>query len=630
MKDKINDAFKAVTTLIKTHPYYLLLLLPCILLDLSTRFSGFKVTFGPIYDITPLLFTILYEFLFIGIAVNLRPLAGKILIWIMFIISFFLFMLNVIYYSLTNFYFSFNLLLLADEGSSYIWDTIVNTNPIIYAVAAVLLGLSIFIIITCIPHIEFKKKTNFKGILFVIVVFVIMHLVIPLTYGPANKELTWSSFKNKRNVYNEFSDVNKCMRITGIFEYTTRNFYTTFIKSKEKISKDDKAFLDNEYSQKLTDKNKYTGMFKDKNLIILQLEGMDSWMLTKDNTPNLYSLKSESIDMSTNHFSLYTGGGSTFNSEFAVNTGYTTPTTFIENVYNLHSNTYDTTLPKLFKNHGYDVNAYHMNNGDFYSRSANYHSWGYDNYYSLKEIAKYSDKFEYELDRNLILNKDFNEKIFNHKSRFVDYIISYTPHTPFSTHDRVGKLLAKLNFGDKVPDMDEEDVAKMMASETDKMVGLLVDELKKRDLYDDTVILAFADHYLYTINNKAVLEKYKISRDNRINNTPLFIWSSDIDHKIIKKVNMQMDILPTVLNLFGIEYNPAHLIGSDILDGKDGLAYFSDYSWYDGKTYVSNGKVTDGKDVSKSYLTKTSQKVKNLINKNDLTLKYNYWFNENK
>ncbi len=55
-------------------------------------------------------------------------------------------------------------------------------------------------------------------------------------------------------------------------------------------------------------------------------------MLTKKTTPNLYNLRKHSIDFS-NHYSIYTGGGSTFNSEFAVNTGFTTPISYIENVY---------------------------------------------------------------------------------------------------------------------------------------------------------------------------------------------------------------------------------------------------------------------------------------------------------
>ena len=82
---------------------------------------------------------------------------------------------------------------------------------------------------------------------------------------------------------------------------------------------------------------------------------------------------------------------------------------------------------------------------------------------------------------------------------------------------------------------------------------MLIQALKDNNLYDNTVIVAYADHYLYTINDKSVLDKYKTTSNNLINNTPFFIWSSDIKPQNINKTTMQMNILPTVLNLFGID-----------------------------------------------------------------------------
>ena len=104
------------------------------------------------------------------------------------------------------------------------------------------------------------------------------------------------------------------MKISGLYEYSVRNFYFTFLKPEEEISDEDQKFLDSIYKAEDTkEENAYTGKFKGKNLIFLQLEGMDTWMLTKKTTPNLYNLRKHSIDFS-NHYSIYTGGGSTFNS----------------------------------------------------------------------------------------------------------------------------------------------------------------------------------------------------------------------------------------------------------------------------------------------------------------------------
>ena len=348
---------------------------------------------------------------------------------------------------------------------------------------------------------------------------------------------------------------------------------------------------------------------------------MDEWLLNKKDTPNLYKLRSESLNF-TDHYSIYTGGGSTFNSEFAVNTGFTTPISYNQNVYTLSKNTFNQSLARLFKKQGYRVNAFHMNSSEFYSRGINYKSWGYDNYFSLiDKMETFSQGKEYELDRQLILDKKFYHEMFESGQKFLNYIITYTPHTPFTTEKGVGKLVAQMKYGeDKVPDLSEEQVVRLEAAETDYMVGLLIQALKDNNLYDNTVIVAYADHYLYTINDKTVLDKYKNTENNLINHTPFFIWSSDVKAKNINKTTMQTNILPTVLNLFGIDYNSNYYLAKDAL-GKDyeGIALFSDYSWYDGKDYVTS---TQEKKTKKQK--KKSEQVENLIRKNDLTLKYDY------
>ena len=155
----------------------------------------------------------------------------------------------------------------------------------------------------------------------------------------------------------------------------------------------------------------------------------------------------------------------------------------------------------------------------------------------------------------------------------------------------------------------------MAASETDNMVGLLIQALKDNGLYDNTVIVAYADHYLYTLDDKSILDKYKETSNNLINHTPFFIWSSDLGQLTsISKVNMQMDILPTVLNLFGIDYNSNNYIGHDILSNDfKGYAFFSDYSWYDGKVYVENQQITNGKKMSKNKLDSMNNLISDVI-----------------
>lgn len=622
-RKKITKALKTAYSYILAHRHYIYMAIPYFLMDLITRLWIYKIDYFPAYSPVPNIFTILWIVLFIGIITSLKGIGEKIAYWILFLISFIFFLTNCIYYSMTSMVFGFHLLEMSDEGSSYILDTMLNANPFIYVISIIIIVIGVL----TSKQIPKNKVCKPKRFIKIFILFLVLHTLTPFLLGQANNDLKWNTFKNARNIYNTYSDCNKSMKVSGLYEYTVRNFYVTYLKPEEKISKDDQDFLDNIYDKEDTKQtNKYTGMFEGKNLIFLQLEGIDSWLLTKKTTPNLYNLKKHSIDF-TKHYSIYTGGGSTFNSEFAVNTGFTTPISYIENVYSFNKNTFPYTMAKLFKKLDYSVNAFHMNKGEFYSRDINYKSWGYDNYYGLQDIKNYKNK-EYILDRELILNETFYNKMFKQEGNFVNYIITYSPHTPFTTEKEVGKMLAEEKYGaDNIPDLSEEDCVKLAAAETDNMVGMLIQALKDNDLYDNTVIVAFADHYLYTLEDKSILEKHKNASNNLINHTPFFIWCSDIKtKKTISKVNMQMDILPTVLNLFGIDYNSNNYIGNDLLDTNfKGYAFFSDYSWYDGNIYVENQEITNGKKMSQKKLDSMNQLISNAIRQNDLTLKYNYF-----
>lgn len=601
----------------------ILLALPFILMDGILRIMAMDINYFRKEMVFPsILFTIIWIGLFIGITINLKGLIGKIFYSVVFAIFFFMFFVHSVYFPYTGFFFSFNLLLLASEGSAYIMDTILNTHPIIFGICIFILILSVFIIIKDVK----TQKTNWKNIGIIVVIFIILHFVTPLFMGKANDSLKWDNWRNPRNVYMNFNDANKNIKICGLYEYTMRDLYVTFLKPKEKEDPDELAFLKEAYSTStIHDSNEYTGIFKGKNVIFLQLEGLDSWLLNETDTPTLYGMLDNSI-IFENHYSYYNGGGSTFNSELALNASLITPISYTKNAYTFSTNHYDTTLPKLFKNLGYSANAFHMNTGEYYSRELNYKNWGYDAYYGLMDDPIYKDA-SYDLDRELILNENFYNKMFKQDGKFMHYIITYTPHTPFTLTGETGKMLANKLYPDgKLPTLNEEEVARLFASETDYMVELLLEALKDNDLYEDTVIVAFSDHYLYTLNDKTILDKYKNTENNLINHTPFFIWSADMEQTKIEKVNSQIDILPTILNMFGIEYTEEHYVGNDIMDESyKGYAFFSDYSWYDGNVYVENGVASNNTDVDEEYISEVNAKINSLIQRNDLTLKYDYF-----
>lgn len=629
--NKIFDILIKILNFIKNNRRVIYMCVPFLLMDLFTRGLGHKIGFYKIYRLVPNLFTLIWILFIVGVSISFKKSIGKKLYLFFFILSFGLFITNNVYYSMTDTFFDFSLVLLAGEGSSYIKDALLTCNIWVYVLSA----LTLIVFIFAYKNYPNNERDNYKSLIITLIVFIILHTLTPFLLGKKNDELTWSTWKNPRNIYISFNDNNKSMRISGLYEYSIRNFYITFIKPKKTDNEEELTFLEDVYKTEVERKtDSYTGLLKDKNLIILQLEGVDEWLLNENDTPNLYKLMNNSINF-TNHYSYYNGGGSTFNSEFAVNTGFITPLSYTQNAYSFSKNDFPYTLAKLFKSLGYSVNAFHMNTSEFYSRGVNYKNWGYDNYYGLVDMYDYKNK-EYELDREMILNEDFSNKMFENE-KFVDYIITYSSHLPFSTSSGVCKKLVTLDALETLgveelpkdyvlPTLTEEECARRQVKETDYMVELLLQKLEDNELMDNTAIVVFTDHYLYTLSDQTILDKYKDTNNNLINHTPFYIYNNGETKKTMKDVTSQLNILPTILNLFDIEYNPNYYIGENALSNDyNGLVFFSDYSWYDGNVYVSGGEVVNNGKISDEDLEMMNYYVNYLERKNDLTLKCDYF-----
>lgn len=629
--EKIKDLLKKIyTDYIKKYGYIFLIFLPFLLMDIIIRSFGNGTNLYKVWNIIPNLFTITWACLFIGISLSLKSKIGKWVYLGVNILFLIMFLTNGIYYSTTHNFFDFILLESTSEGAPYMMDCIKNCNVWIY-IWFVIIIFTIYIGFKKIPK---KDNFNYKNVIIVVLVFLLIHLLLPNLYGSANSSLEWNTWQNPRNIYKNFNDANKSMSITGLYEYTIRNFYITFLQTEEEETSEDYEFLMEAFSVNNNEVNKYTGIFKNKNLIFVQLEGIDDWLLTEKDMPTLYGMLNNSF-VFQNHYSYYNGGGSTFNSEFAVNTGFITPLSYTQNAYSFNKNSFPYSMANMFKNQDYVVNAFHMNSGEYYSRQTNYTNWGYDKYYGLLDINDYKDK-SYTLDRELINDVTFQEKMFPKDSKFVDYLITYSNHLPFTNTKGVCKLLYDMEMDlDNTVDMGEEsssmfvqlteeECIRKQAHETDYMMELLLKKLTELNLIDDTVIVVFTDHYLYTVEDKTILDKYKNTSNNLINKTPFFIWQNNMKRTNIKEVTSQLNILPTTLNLFGINYNPNYYIGSDALSSNyKGIVFFSDYSWYDGNIYVDNGVIANNKSSSQEYLDEKNYYIHYLTKKNDLALKYN-------
>ena len=161
-----------------------------------------------------------------------------------------------------------------------------------------------------------------------------------------------------------------------------------------------------------------------------------------------------------------------------------------------------------------------------------------------------------------------------------------------------------------------------MSKITDEFLQTLIKRLEEDKLLDNTVLVIFTDHYAYGYSK--VHEVKNIDDNNMIQNVPFIIWSKDIESKTIDTIIDSIDITPTIANLFGLDYNSKHYIGTDVFSSNhDNFVYFPDYSWYDGNIYYKGGHITSYDN--QEYVKETSMKVNKKIELNDAILNSDYY-----
>ena len=163
--------------------------------------------------------------------------------------------------------------------------------------------------------------------------------------------------------------------------------------------------------------------------------------------------------------------------------------------------------------------------------------------------------------------------------------------------------------------------------ELDKALELLIYELENNNILDDTVIVLLADHYPYGLEVDEINELSSYNRDMvvEVNSNNLIIWNNQLSHEEIEKVCMSIDVIPTVYNLFGLDYDSRLFMGKDIFSDYLGLAFFSNRSFVtDEGTYLATTNKFS-KDVSDEYINKINNIVANRKNISKLIVKTNFY-----
>lgn len=381
-------------------------------------------------------------------------------------------------------------------------------------------------------------------------------------------------------LYEDFSNPNECLMLAGLYQYSFRDFcltYGVYDLLNRAGNGDVIARLDDWYASKTPDPdNEWTGRYAGKNLILIQLEAIDTWMINEQFMPNLCHIQEESLDFTRNFTPLYLDAG-TFNTEMIVNTGLVSP--FTGSTSSMYSrNAYPDSLAHLMSAAGYTANSFHRSGGDVYNRGEIHKNWGYAQYHSGADMGL--ERLDFDSD----LMRAYGS--FVPDEPFLTFIITYSGHGPYANSSVSGQWydFAAERLPPDTPEMLIHAYAH--AYETDLFIGALYDRLEADGRLEDTVLVFYADHYdYYTLDNGLIMEQKGVWDTNLITRTPFFIYEKGTRPQKIDKAMCAIDILPTLVNLFGLDHDGTHYVGNDIFSGNGGYAIFADYSWYDGETY---------------------------------------------
>lgn len=360
-----------------------------------------------------------------------------------------------------------------------------------------------------------------------------------------------------------------------------------------------------------TEQNEYTGIFKGKNLIYITAEGLDTIAIDKDITPTLYKMVNSGFIFKNYYQPLFTV--STSDGEYMYLNSLI-PKEGVWSFYRSSNIKMPFSLGTEFNKLGYDaVNAYHDHTYTYYNRDESHPNLGFNIYKGcgngLETLMNCKRWPESDVE---MIDATINDYI--DKDKFMIYYMTVSGHLNYTFS---GNSMSYKNK-DVVKDLPYSDNVKAYIAanvELDRALEKLLGYLTEKGKLDDTVIVISPDHYPYGLKTYELNEVSKTDRSDKFEmfHTSLILYNNAMkENKVVEKYVSSIDVLPTVYNLFGVNYDSRLLMGTDALSESEGLVMLSDRSWINenGSYNSMTGKFTSFKEgLPEDYVSKINAKV---------------------
>lgn len=555
---------------------------------------------------------------------------NKIFSYIIYFVLCFWFALEAIFKSFLQTFFSLDCFKLSDQAMGFAGETIkVIVGNIHYLILFFLPFILLIIFRKKIDlNIKENKKYLYSYIILIPLSFLSYRLYINSTKD--NKDISlYDLYYNTNNIplsiqkmgvlsstgldiyRNIFGFDDKVIEVNyeeenndeDLFVYEKNNLDLDL--SSNKLNKDIKEYIDNNPG---TSKNKYTGMFENKNLIFVVAESFSEIGIDKDRTPTLYKLTNNGFIFDNFYVPYYL---STIGGEFQSLTGlYPNYSTLTK--WKSGENSFPYGLATVFKEKGYNTYAYHAHDGYFQNRYKYLKALGFDNFKACNMGLNINCNMWPESDIEMI--KATTNDYINSDKPFMTYYMTVSGHLDYT---KEGNSIVSKNW-DLVKNLDYSDKAKSYLAtqiELDRAMESLLKELENKGILEDTVIVLLADHYPYGLDLDEINELSSYKRDElfEINHNSLVIYNSAMKNVNISKSGMPIDVLPTIYNLFNIRYDSRLFAGSDLLSNSEGMVILDNLSWITdrGRYNSLNGKYSG--DIDSDYISNINNIIQNKI-----------------